>query len=850
MALAKRYNPQEAEPALQARWQEQGIYHYAENDPRPVYSIDTPPPTVSGHLHLGHIYSYSHADFMARFFRMRGYNVFYPMGFDDNGLPTERLVEKRLKITAAQVGRQAFIEQCLRVSEEMEEEYRALWQRLGLSIDWRYSYRTIDERARRATQHSFIDLYHKGLAYRSKAPGIWCPECRTAIAQAELADLPRTSEFITLPFERENDEAALPIATTRPELLAACVAVFVHPEDGRYARMIGSQVKVPLYGQSVPVLADPAADPQKGSGAVMCCTFGDQTDVAWWHAHRLPLIEAIDAAGCMTAAADLADHALQGLTALAARAEIKAILAARGLILARQPVEGTIRVHERCDTPVEYRITPQWFIRVLEHKETFLALGRQIRWHPESMHARYQAWVENLNWDWCISRQRIYAPTFPLWYCKDCGAILLADENQLPVDPLVDRPPRACACGSTAFEPETDVMDTWATSSVSPEIASGWLEDPARFDRLFPMTLRPQAHEIIRTWAFYTIVKSWYHFGRLPWSDVFISGWGLAGEGMGKISKSRGGGPMPPMEMIRRTSADAVRYWAASTSTGRDALISEDKIQMGARLATKLWNVARFAEPFITGAGLDGAQQTERPDQSTPADRWLLAALDAVVARTTASFEQYEYAQAKAEIERFFWRDLADNYLEMAKLRLYDPAHPAHAGACRALKTALKTLLKLFAPLLPYVTEAIWSALFAAEDGGISIHNARWPEPAASSAVPEPEEAQSAAGYPSAELAFGETLISLATAARRYKSEHALSLGSELGCLWITTAAPDLAERLEASTADLMSVTRARRIEVRLSSAADAPGAWEAGLTPLAVEDARVQAAVARNAPD
>jgi valyl-tRNA synthetase len=840
MTFEKQFQADQRENEMMTRWQDAGTYAFHLEDPGPVFSIDTPPATVSGHLHLGHVYSYSHADFIARYQRMRGRSVFYPMGFDDNGLPTERLVEKRQKISAAQVGRKAFIERCLETSIEAEQEYRDLWQRLGLSIDWRYTYRTIDAPARRCSQQSFIDLYQKGFVYRSKAPAIWCPECHTALAQADLEDRERTTEFVTLPF-RFADEAdtpsgaALHIATTRPELLAACVAVFVNPNDPRYQAALGKTVRVPLYGQPVAVLADAAADPEKGTGAVMCCTFGDQTDVAWWYTYHLPLIEAIDAHGRMLPAADLPGLALAGQTAEAARAQIKAALEAQGLILGRQPTSGAVRVHERCDTPVEYRLTRQWFIRILDHKEKFLELGRQIHWHPEHMHARYQAWVENLNWDWCISRQRDYGVPFPVWTCKQCGAVLLADPADLPVDPTLQGPGRACACGGTDFEPETDIMDTWATSSVSPQIASGWLSEPQRFEKLFPMTLRPQAHEIIRTWAFYTIVKSWYQFEQLPWSDVFISGWGLAGAGMGKISKSKGGGPMAPMEMIRRYSADALRYWAASTAPGKDALISEEKIQMGQKLATKLWNVARFAEPFLRE---DFSGQPE--SGLTPADAWILARLEALVRRSTACFEDYDYANAKTEIESFFWRDLADNYLEMAKQRLYDASHPGHSAACRTLKTALETLLKLLAPLLPYITEAIWCELFAADagqHGTASIHRSAWPV------------VETAADLNANQaLAVGETLVEIATAVRRYKSENALSLGSELAGLTLATGDPALADQLQAAIPDLVSVTRAKTIHVALQpQEAESQGSDLAErTTPLLLEHSALRAAVLR----
>ncbi|MGD2177475.1 MAG: class I tRNA ligase family protein, partial [Anaerolineae bacterium] len=448
MGLSRRYKPRDAESRIQALWQETGVYEFDLEAQGPIYSIDTPPPTVSGHLHLGHVYSYSQTDFLARFWRMNGYNVFYPMGYDDNGLPTERLVERRLGIKDVEVGREAFIEACLRISEEEERSYEALWRRLGLSIDWRYTYRTNDERSRCISQLSFLDLHRKGLTHRQEAPTIWCPECHTAIAQADLEDLERGSTFITLAFRREGGEA-LPIATTRPELLPACVAVFVHPHDERFQALVGRQVNVPLFGQQVPVLEDPAVDPEKGTGAVMCCTFGDATDVAWWYAHDLPLNLVVGRHGQLTEAAG----EFAGLPIPEARPRIIQALADRGALLDQRRIDQAVRVHERCDTPVEYLVGKQWFVRLLDFKEELLEAGEQVVWHPPHMEARYRAWVENLHWDWCISRQRAFGVPFPVWYCDACGGVLMADEDQLPVDPTDQGPGTPCSCGGTSFTP-------------------------------------------------------------------------------------------------------------------------------------------------------------------------------------------------------------------------------------------------------------------------------------------------------------------------------------------------------------------------------------------------------------
>ena len=796
MTLPKRHNPGTTEPQLQALWQAAGIYHFAPEASGPTYSIDTPPPTVSGHLHLGHVYSYSQTDFMARFWRMNGCNVFYPMGYDDNGLPTERLVEKRLGIRATEVGRRAFIEKCLEVSVEAEKDYQSLWQRLGLSIDWRYTYQTIDTLSRRTSQLSFIDLYRKGLAYRRQAPTIWCPECRTAIAEAELNDLERETVFYTLAFELGSGET-LPIATTRPELLPACVAVFVHPDDQRFKSLVGRRVAVPLFGQPVTILEDRAADPEKGTGAVMCCTFGDATDVQWWRTHHLPLVEAIGPDGRMTSAAG----SYEGLSATEARTQIIQAIEGRGQLLDQRPTPQSVRVHERCDTPVEHIVTQQWFVRVLDFRRELLEAGDEITWHPSHMRARYRDWIEGLKWDWCISRQRYYGVTFPVWYCKDCGGTILAEEAQLPVDPFEQQPKAPCAkCGSTAFTPEQDVMDTWATSSLSPQIVGQWLADPALYKRVFPFSLRPQAHEIIRTWAFYTITKSQHHFGALPWKEVAISGWGLAPEGTGKISKSRGGGPITPMAMIERYSADAVRYWAASTSFGKDSVISEDKVQAGAKLVTKLWNVAQFSQRFLEGYHPThrDASATERPTLSL-ADRWILSRTQRLVRRVTDLFRDYEYATAKSETEAFFWKDLADNYLEMAKLRLYEGAPEEADGARWTLHHVFLTVLKLFAPILPYVTEEIYRHLFAAESA--SVHTSRWPAPDESL---EDDWSES----------VGERLIEIATTVRRFKTEHGLALSAKIERLQVTAQDAALAQALRASVSDIMSITRADKVEI------------------------------------
>jgi valyl-tRNA synthetase len=798
MTLPKRYDPHISEPEIADWWQENGVYDFDRSGDAPIFSIDTPPPTVSGNLHMGHVYSYSHADFFARYRRMRGDNVYYPMGFDDNGLPTERLVEKRHGIHGLDSDRRTFIELCLAAGEEAAGSYRRLWESLGLSVDWRYTYRTIDARSQRLAQWSFIDLYRQGLVYRREAPAIWCPACRTAIAQADVDDLERDSTFYTLAFRLEDNET-LPIATTRPELLPACVAIFIHPSDKRTAGLLGRQARVPLFGQSVPILADPAADPQKGTGIVMCCTYGDTTDVAWQRIHQLPIIQAIGPDGRMLSPAG----AYAGLAVEDARRDIISAIEQAGDLLERAPVSQTVRVHERCDTPVEYILTRQWFVRLLEHKQAFLEAGERIEWRPAHMKNRYRQWVENLAWDWCISRRRQFGVPFPLWHCGKCGEVLLADETDLPVNPMEQAPAQRCpSCGAADFEPETDVMDTWATSSMSPQIAGGCFDDPSLYERLDTFSLRPQAHEIIRTWAFYTIVKSHFHFGKIPWETAAISGWALSPSGAAKISKSRGGGPVSPESAIAEFSADAVRYWAANTSLGKDATIDEERIQAGQKLVTKLWNVAGFCGRFLEG--YTPPPPGEPLPTLTLADQWILQRTSTLGSRLTELWDLFDYANARSELEQFFWRDLADNYLEMAKQRLYAGGEPAE-GARFTLYAVLLATLQYFAPLLPFVTEAIYRGLYDAER---SIHRSMWP-------TPDPRLPANGEDL----LSAGEALLDIATAVRRYKSERNMALSAELKELQIVAGDPRFAEILRDGEADLQSITRANRIT--LSAAPD-----------------------------
>jgi valyl-tRNA synthetase len=780
--LPARYDFAEAEPRLAALWHEQATYAFDPEGPGAAYHIDTPPPTVSGQLHLGHCFSYAQADVFARYHRMRGERVFYPMGFDDNGLPTERYVEKVLGQQARDLGRAAFIEACLRVSTETEDTFERLWRRLGLSIDWRYRYSTIAPEARRVAQWAFIQLHRAGRAYAQEAPTLWCPECRTAIAQAELDEATIATQFSTLAFALPGG-GVLPIATTRPELLPACVAVFVHPDDARYAYLRGASATTPLLGATVPILTDEAVDPAKGTGAVMCCTFGDATDVRWWRTHHLQLCPVIGADGRLTPAAG----AYAGLSATAARARILADLAAAGALLGQTALDHLVGTHERCGTPAEYCNTQQWFVRVLDRRAELLAAGRRVRWHPAYMRARYESWVEQLQWDWCISRQRVYGVPFPAWTCRACGALRLAELEQLPLDPVQTLPAHPCACGATQWAPEPDVMDTWATSSCTTLLLTGWPDAPDWRARL-PVSVRPQAHDIIRTWAFYSIVQALEHASEIPWRDLLISGHGLSAQRT-KISKSRDHAERSPLAVIEAESADALRYWATAGRTGADSPYTQETVDTGRRLVTKLWNAARFAAGRLADYAPPAA-----PPALLPTDEWLLAQLDETITRATAALDGYEFAAARAEVERFFWSDLCDNYLELAKARLYGEEPGPRLAAQWTLAHALLAVLKLLAPCLPFVTEAIYQELYRAGAASASVHTAAWPVPLRRATAPR--------------LAFGAALLAVLSQARKAKAERSLSVGAPVLALTIQAPRGTLAQ-LRAAAMDLQSATRA-----------------------------------------
>lgn len=786
--MERHYDFKKTEKEMQIFWRENGVYKYDPDSEKKTYSIDTPPPTVSGALHIGHIFSYTQAEMIARFRRMQGYNVFYPFGFDDNGLPTERLVEKENGIAAKSLPRSEFIRECTLTAGIYEKEFMDLWKSLGFSVDWSLQYETISPLSQRISQRSFLELYKKGKAYLKESPVLWCTECGTSIAQAELEVTEKETAFHYLPFA--VGEETIPVATTRPELLYGCVCLFVNPSDERYSRFVGKAARVPLYDFEIPILTDEKAHTEKGTGCVMCATYGDSTDAEWAEKYSLPYRRVILPNGKIAEDVPL----IGGLTTAAGRKEILRLLSEKGLLLRLETLRHSVAVHERCGKEVEIIPSKQWYIDILSEKGRLLKSADRIRWYPEMMKNRYTAWVQNLKWDWCISRQRYFGVPFPVWYCKGCGKVLLADEAQLPVNPLESKPKEPCVCGCTDFIPEAAVMDTWATSSLTPQINSRWGEADDRSSQLLPMGMRTQAHEIIRTWAFYTIVKSLYHTGRLPWKDIMICGFVLAKKGE-KFSKSKNNAELSPQALINQYSADVLRYWAANAKLGTDTFFSEDELKIAQRFVTKLWNAARFAFYNLED------YQPGRTARLTPVDQWIMERCRQTVKETAKLLGRYEIGSARHLIDDFFWKDFCDNYLELIKERLYEPQIRGKAerkAAQHALYFCTLNLLKLYAIYTPHITESLYQEFFRRYEKAISIHTLLWLKPKK---------------IDSERIAFGEELKNVIADTRKRKSEQRQSLKTPVESVLLPKNTRFL-NWYQASEGDLKACCRTKKMEM------------------------------------
>ncbi|MDU5082428.1 valine--tRNA ligase [uncultured Tissierella sp.] len=786
--MKKNYEFKQVEKEMQNFWRENTIYNFNQESQNEIYSIDTPPPTVSGSLHIGHIFSYTQAEMIARFKRMQGYNVFYPFGFDDNGLPTERLVEKEESIIAKNLPRSEFIKRCATVSEKYEKEFKDLWQSLGFSVDWSLQYETINPMVQRISQKSFIKLLKYGKAYMKESPVLWCTECQTSIAQAELETIEKDTTFNYLKFK--VGEESLLVATTRPELLYGCVCLFVNPEDDKYKKYIGKNATVPLYDYKIPILTDNKVDMDKGTGVVMCATFGDSTDVEWYETYKLPYRKVILSDGTIDESVPL----IGGLKVLIARKQIVGLLLENGFILESKNITHTVAVHERCGKEVEILPSKQWYIDILTNKDQFLKAADEINWYPEYMKNRYVLWVENLKWDWCISRQRYFGVPFPIWYCKNCGNVIIADEEMLPINPLETNPDKSCSCGANEFIPESSVFDTWATSSVTPQINAKWGEENDISNRILPMSLRTQAHEIIRTWAFYTIVKSLYHTNQIPWKDIMVSGFVLAKKGE-KISKSKGNSQLEPKLLIENHSADVIRYWAANSKLGTDTFFSIDELSIAKRFITKLWNASKFSISHLQDINLNADVDLK------PVDRWIIETCKQTTVNARKLLDQYEIGPARHEIDDFFWKDLCDYYLEIVKERLYQPeihGHKERQSAQYALYYCMLNILKLYAIYVPHITEYIYQEFFRQKENSISLHKLYW----------ETEEF-----IDDEIILFGEKLKEIIAETRKYKSENALSMKTEIEEVIIATD-DKFMELFKQTIGDIKACCRAKKIKI------------------------------------
>ncbi|MBF0364412.1 MAG: valine--tRNA ligase [Oligoflexia bacterium] len=790
----------EIESRWRELWEKRGVYKWNSSASRAeTFVVDTPPPTVSGSLHLGHVFSYTQTDLIVRFKRMLGKNIFYPMGWDDNGLPTERRVQNSFGIqcevtvpyktgwtpkrvteeeskakgkaaaaSAEQVSRQNFIEACHLLTQEDEKIYENLWRRIGLSVDWGLQYATIDDHCRKTSQLSFLDLVKKSLVYSSESPTMWDVDFQTAVAQAEVEDRESTGHFYDIEFSVDGSDKKFTISTTRPELLAACIAVVAHPEDERYKPFFGEYAVTPLFHVRVPILPALHADPEKGTGILMVCTFGDIMDVEWWKNSDAPIRQVIGRDGKMMPIEFVAVDAkslssFQSLNPACANemyakisgqhtkvakkvvAELLALSEVNALKASPRETKQAVKFYEKGDRPLEFIPTRQWYIKILEHKDELLEQGKKINWHPAYMRTRYEHWVLGLNQDWCISRQRYFGVPFPVWYpIKDNGVVdydhpLFAEEAHLPIDPMIAVPngyreeQRNIPGGFTA---DKDVMDTWATSSVSPQIATHWKTNPTRHEKLFPTDLRPQSHEIIRTWAFYTIVKAYYHEQKIPWENVAISGWILDPDRK-KMSKSKGK-VVTPESFIDNYSSDAVRYWAAKARLGVDTAFDENLFKIGQKVITKLFNAARFVLGIVKTANDTHPLTIEdlsSKNISEPIDiAWPLL-LNQTIEEATQYLTRFDYAGALQIIEERFW-SFCDHYLELVKMRAYQYQEGQSAETKRAALSALasldytlKTFLKLFAPYFPFITDEIWSWTYHDRENVHSVHISSWPIP-------------------------------------------------------------------------------------------------------------------------
>jgi len=785
--LDRRYNAKEIEKKWQEKWKKENIYRFNPDSRKPIYSLDTPPPFTSGTLHMGHIYNHVWIDLVARYKRMRGFEVYFPQGFDCHGLPTELRVERELGVKRE--NREEFIEKCKEWTKKAIERMKNQFDQIGYSADWNYSYRTMDNDYKKLVQKTLLIFYRKGLLYREKHPVLWCPRCETALAKAEVGYIEREGKLYYI--DLDVGDHKLTIATTRPEMMPACVAVFVHPDDNRYKRFIGKKARLPLFDREVPILSDEAVDREFGTGVVYLCTFGDEQDIAWQKKYKLPVIELIDKGGNLTESAGR----YKGMSVEEARRRITEDLIEKGYIRKIEKLRHQVTSHtERssCNAPIELLPLEQWFINVKDFIQDIIETAEKMNWYPEYMLQRLIDWSNAMDWDWIISRQRVFGTPIPFWVCS-CGEIIPADEKELPVDPrgTTRRCPR---CGGKAVG-EKDVCDCWVDSSITPLIISKWLEDDSFFEKTYPSSLRPQGYEIIRTWAFYTIYRNLILTGKPCFKDLLINGM-VAGPDGRKMSKSLGN-VIEPEEPLRRYSADTIRQWASIGTLGDDYPFSWEECEHSQRFLTKLWNISRFIELHLRD--FDG----KKPKELAEVDKWILSKLQRLIQRCTRQLDCYIFNIPLEQIRGFVWHDLADNYLEMVKHRLYKPeiyGEESKRAAQYTLDLILRTILKLLSPFTPHICDEIWSNIF--KDGYVTV--ADWPEVDKKLISKDSEET-------------GKILVEIIGEIRRYKSDRKMPLGSEIERVKILVS-PELKGKLERIKEDIIGTGKIKNLELSVSN--------------------------------
>jgi valyl-tRNA synthetase len=785
--MADEYDAKAVEQKWQDWWESEKIYHFDHNSAKPVYSIDNPPRYASGPLHVGHAVHYTHIDFAARYKRQRGHNVFFPLCFDVNGMPIEVNVEKKYNIKMIDVDRHEFIKLCSEFAENNIKEMTNQFKILGESMDPSIYYQTDAKYYRKLTQISFIRLFHKGLVYKGERPINWCPRCGTALADAEVEHRTRMTKLNYIYFTMSDTGERVLIATTRPEMLATCHIVAIHPDDSRSDNFAGKMIKTPLYNKEVRLVPDEKVDPGFGTGIVMVCSIGDKDDIEWINRYDIQVEKSLDEHGKMTEVTGK----YQGMDVPTAREAILTDLKSEGLLDKQEDLEQSVGTCWRCQSPIEFLVKPQWFLNVLDFKSDVLKASDEINWYPEFMKVRLEEWVNSLSWDWVISRQRYFSTPIPVWECEECGSAVSAKEEDCYVDPTIDKPPvdKCSKCGSSKLIGSEEVFDTWMDSSISPLFNTFWLRDDEKFGKYYPMSLRPQSHDIIRTWAFYTIVRGLLLTGQKPFENIMMGGFILATDGTPMHASK--GNVIDPLEILKDYGADAIRYYAASCALGKDNAFRWKDVKEGVRFARKLWNLERLISKALPTdkSDLEGF----KPEMLSLIDKWILARYNQVLTESTTAMDNYQFDKARKAVVNFMWHELADHYIEAVKYRLYKGDD---LGVRYTLYHVGLGILKILAPILPHVTEELYQECYKDLEGVKSLHITDWPETVYDEA---------------GAIEKGEIVIDIIAALRRWKSESGIPLNREIDRIEIIAGPHE--EILTTGMADIKETTRVKSIE-------------------------------------